>query len=141
MFDMAIFEKQGDWAVAMRRSFDSRVHVSEIRTLDELDRYVQAHPSAVCGIELTAGNIEPIIVWLEHARQDWPSMGVVVLSDRSLVTYRPLFMALGVFSFEVSTRELDSVAQMILQHYQNRPAVKRDFRQDVMDRLPLVHRN
>lgn len=133
---LIVCEKSGRWAVALRRELGAKPRVYETRSLPECWEELAASPASWLLLEVTAANLEGLMVRLESLGRDFPAARAVVCGDRPLASREWLLREAGATHAVFSPRELAPVARLAVRHLAGVSLPPQSLRERVWERLP-----
>ena len=134
---LIVCERTGRWAVALRRELaGSDVRVYETRSLVECWKGLAESPAGLAVVELSAGNVAPLLQRLAGLDRDFPLARVAVVADRSLAKYEWLIREAGAVHFTCSSRQLGPLARVVAGHLDQAPSPPQTLVEQIWARLP-----
>lgn len=130
-------EHTGAWAIALRPPLQRLGHrVYETRSLDACWDEVAASPASLVGVEVTADNLEQVLIWMCRLRTTFAAVRIVVLGRRGLEGYQWLLREAGAAHVVFSPREVPGVVRVVQRHLGAAPDKGASERERVWHRLP-----
>jgi hypothetical protein len=133
---LIICEKNGRWAVALRREIAGKCRVFETRSLEECWEELAKCPASWLVLEASETNVEPLAGRLANLGRDFAGARAMICGERNMAPWEWLLREAGAVHAVFSPRELAPAARMALCHLAQAPEPQRSFREHVWDRLP-----
>jgi hypothetical protein len=138
---LIVCERSGEWSAALRLELaNSGVRVWECRRIAEAWAALAEMPCAFVVVEATRTNLDDLIERLDRLRRDLPDARAAVVADRGLAAYRWLLREVGAVHFLVSTRQLPSLARLVVRHLANVPMPQQTLVERIWASLPWPER-
>ena len=119
---LLVCERHGHWAAALRRELaPRRVRVWETRSLAECWESLAATPASFVVVELTAANVEGLLLRMVRLPRDFPLARVAVVAAGRLADCQSLLREAGAVHWVASLRQLAPLAQLACRHLASTP--------------------
>ena len=134
---LIVCERTGRWAVAFRRALAERgTALVESRSLQECETRLTENPAAIVAIEMTARNLESVLLALPKWQRHFADCRFVVLSAAELAAAEHLLREAGAISVLYSTRHVPAAAKLVSRHGARSPATEQPLESLIQERLP-----
>lgn len=130
-------ERQGRWAASLRRVWpEMPTTIVETRGYDECFDAVKVGDVSLVALEATPDNIAKVCRWVWRFRNSRPASDVVALSQPSLERWQWLWREAGAMHVIHCRRELETVRDLAIRHFELHPAPKSGVAAELLGRLP-----
>src|SRR4029453_16307909 len=93
---LIVCEKSGRWAVAFRRALgDETRQMIEVRSVLACETMLAHHPASIIAVEITAANLDPLVVAVPGWLRDFPHCRVMALAAADLASAETLLREAG----------------------------------------------
>lgn len=133
-----VCEKTGKWATSLRMVLsDLQAKMTETRSLMDLLQSVEACPTALVAMELSALRFEAQLCCLLELARRYPRTQTIVLAERGMRHYELAVREAGAAHFLCSPRSLLAVGRLIRRHMSYGVQEQTsDLHQSLWNRLP-----
>jgi DNA-binding NtrC family response regulator len=132
-----VCEREGRWAVALRRALERRKVVPrQTRSIDECEAELKAAPASLLAVELTETNLDGILELLARVTQHYPKARTIILAERGLRSHEWLLREAGALHFETSPRRIERLASVIYRHLARAPKRASNLSEAIWNALP-----
>jgi hypothetical protein len=119
---MLVCERHDLWAAALRRELaPAGVRVWDTRSLTECWELLAATPASFVIVELTAANVENLLLRMARLPRDFPLARVAVVAARRLTGCQWLLREAGAVHYVAALRQLGPLAQLACRHLASVP--------------------
>jgi hypothetical protein len=130
-------EKTGRWATALRAaSGQGPLLLTETRSLGQCAAALQAAPSALIAIEVTAASLETVADFLLRNTRLYPAARFVGLLDHGLEAAQLLLREAGAVDVLLSLHDAPCLAKTAARHAALAPPQELGLRESIAQRLP-----
>jgi hypothetical protein len=132
-----VCEKTGRWAVAFRRAlgYEARQMI-EVRSILGCETILAQHPASIIAVEITAGNLDTLVVAVPGWLRNFPHCRVMALAAADLASAETLLREAGAVAVLQSTREAPAACRLIERHFEAVPAADLPLEQAIESSLP-----
>lgn len=134
---MIVCEREGRWAVALRRDLPRpEVRVHETRSVEECWEMLTRWPASFVVVELTRANATAVLERMAWLERDFPLARVAVVADRALGFCEWLMREAGAVHFTVSPRRLGPLGGLAVRHLDAAPQARLSLTERIWAGLP-----
>jgi hypothetical protein len=138
---LILCEKAPRWASAFRRELrkgpqQGEFRITEVRSLPQCERELEASPHAALAIEVTSQNLVPAVRALADYQSRFPHVRLIALADRGLAEHELTLREAGALHVALSPRSLAAPLRLIRRHVARAPAAEQTLEEAIRSRLP-----
>ena len=122
--------------MALRREVGARRRVYETRSVLQCWEMLAGSPGSFVLVELTAGNLEPLLQRMARLERDFPLARVALVADHKRTPYQWLLREAGAVDFVTSPRRLGPLAALACRHLSTSPRPPRSVTDRIWEELP-----
>jgi hypothetical protein len=131
-----VLDQRGLWTTALTRLLAADHRVRQVSNLRECSAELSTAPASCVAIEVTPGNLLPVLDWLSRLSVSYPRARAIALLDPRVKDQNWVLLESGAALTVTSLEGLRGVDRVVRNHFAQAPPEQRTFAERVWQSLP-----